>query len=324
MHDLAALLGPCRTASAATLSRAATDRTVRRWLASGRLVRLHPGWVTLPEWRDDWTVRAHAATGYTGGVLRHASALHAHGLVDEGLTRLDVTVQRDRVRSTRWLRIHRSARPTGIVIASGLAATSIARALVDTWGDAHEGRHSRGYTDLAQQAVFRAARERRLDPAGVESELGLVPRLPGLAALRELLGAVAAGQQSHLERLGLQALLAAGLPSPVLQHEIRLGAGTVHVDAAWPEVRLAVEFDGAAFHADREAWQRDLRRDAALAALGWVVLRFSYADITRRPTACGAQVAAAYRTRVHGVPVADVPGARMSGSGSPWPRSTDN
>jgi very-short-patch-repair endonuclease len=82
----------------------------------------------------------------------------------------------------------------------------------------------------------------------------------------------------------------------VLQYEIPLGYGSLHVDAAWPEVKLAVEFDGAAYHAGRDDWQRDLRRDAALAALGWVVLRFSYSDVTERPV-CGAQVMAAFRRR---------------------------
>src|SRR5688500_6699133 len=114
MHDLVALLGPERTSSEVALAQRTTPRSIRRWLASGRLVRLHPGWVTLPEWADDWTVRAHAATGYTGGTLSHTSALSVHGVIDDELTRLDVTVPVvHRLRSTRWLRIHRSTRPWG-------------------------------------------------------------------------------------------------------------------------------------------------------------------------------------------------------------------
>ena len=63
VHDLPALLGPTRMASEAVLAREASARSVQRWLSCGRLVRVHPGWVTLAEWADDWTVRAHAATG---------------------------------------------------------------------------------------------------------------------------------------------------------------------------------------------------------------------------------------------------------------------
>src|SRR6476469_8133634 len=105
MHDLAALLGPHRTTSTTALRQVVDAGTVSRWLARGRLVRLHPGWVTLPELAEDWTVRAHAAVGYTGGVLSHWSALHVHGVLSEGVTRLDVTVPRARrVRTSRWLR----------------------------------------------------------------------------------------------------------------------------------------------------------------------------------------------------------------------------
>ncbi|WP_158580027.1 hypothetical protein [Geodermatophilus marinus] len=57
MHDIAALLGPARTASLAALSAEVSPRTLTRWLGAGRLVRLHPGWVTLPECVDDWSVR---------------------------------------------------------------------------------------------------------------------------------------------------------------------------------------------------------------------------------------------------------------------------
>lgn len=36
---------------------------------------------------------------------------------------------------------------------------------------------------------------------------------------------------------------------------------------------VAVELDGSAYHGDRD---RDSRRDIALAALGWLTLRFSH------------------------------------------------
>ena len=41
---------------------------------------------------------------------------------------------------------------------------------------------------------------------------------------------------------------------------------------------------------------------AALAALGWVVLRFSYRRLTREPAACRAEILAVYRGRLSVVP----------------------
>ena len=67
MHHLLDLLGPTRTAATTALIDATSQRSVGRWIAAGQLVRLHPGWVTTPEFAEDWTVRAHAATGYAGG-----------------------------------------------------------------------------------------------------------------------------------------------------------------------------------------------------------------------------------------------------------------
>lgn len=79
-----------------------------------------------------------------------------------------------------------------------------------------------------------------------------------------------------------------------------------------------MEFDGAAYHAGRDDWQRDLRRDAALAALGWVVLRFSWTDVTERPAFCGAQVVAAYHRRCLDVPQAAVQLPGMAAGRTTW------
>ena len=78
---------------------------------------------------------------------------------------------------------------------------------------------------------------------------------------------------------------------------IRLPSGTVRLDAAVPELTIAVEMDGAAFHGSAEARERDIRRDAALAACGWVVLRFSYRRLRREPDACRREILAVCRAR---------------------------
>jgi hypothetical protein len=304
VHDLLDLLGPTRVASTAALSTDVSPRTLSRWLRSGRLVRLHPGWVTVPELAEDWTVRAHAATGYAGGPLSHMSALAVHGVVDQEVTRLNVTVGATcRLRTSRWLRVHRSGGRLSVVGTRGLPTTTIGRSLVDTWGDAHRGAALRGFDSVARGALLRATRERRVTVAELAVELTRRPNLPGRAELLDLLGLIAGGSQSELEVFGVRhVLVVPGLPPCRQQHRLVLPDGPVFLDAAWPEVKLAVELDGAAFHGSQESRERDLRRDAALAAMGWVVLRFSYRRLTRHPEACRAQIAAAYRQRLSIVP----------------------
>jgi len=77
-----------------------------------------------------------------------------------------------------------------------------------------------------------------------------------------------------------------GLPRLVQQHPVRLPSATVHLDAAVPELGIAIELDGAALHGSAADRERDTRRDVALAALGWVVLRFSYHRLTTDPEGC--------------------------------------
>lgn len=67
-------------------------------------------------------------------------------------------------------------------------------------------------------------------------------------------------------------LVLAGLPRPVAQHPVRLPSGLVlHPDLAWPEFRVAVEYDGH-WHSDPEQLHRDRRRLNHLVAAGWTVL----------------------------------------------------
>jgi hypothetical protein len=67
-------------------------------------------------------------------------------------------------------------------------------------------------------------------------------------------------------------LVLAGLPPPVPQHPVRLPGGAVyHPDLAWPEFRVAIEYDGL-WHASPDQLHRDRRRLNQLVAAGWIVL----------------------------------------------------
>ncbi|HYH24499.1 MAG TPA: DUF559 domain-containing protein, partial [Blastococcus sp.] len=59
---------------------------------------------------------------------------------------------------------------------------------------------------------------------------------------------------------------------------------------------VLVEFDGD-LHRERETFVRDLRRQNALVAAGWTVLRFSSADVLGRAEEVVAQVLRALACR---------------------------
>jgi very-short-patch-repair endonuclease len=92
------------------------------------------------------------------------------------------------------------------------------------------------------------------------------------------------------------ALWAAGLPPPTLQFAVAAGGKMRRLDLAYPEVRLAVEYDGED-HRTQERARLDLEREAALVALGWTILRFDARLVHRRPDLVARAVASALRRR---------------------------
>ena len=75
-----------------------------------------------------------------------------------------------------------------------------------------------------------------------------------------------------------------GIPLPSRNAEI----GPYMVDALWEDRRLIVELDGAAAHSSPDQRRRDEIRAAHLRGLGYTLLRFTWHDVVRQPTATAA------------------------------------
>lgn len=87
--------------------------------------------------------------------------------------------------------------------------------------------------------------------------------------------------RSELERLFLRLCRRRHLPLP----EVNVRMGPFEVDFLWREARVTVETDGFRHHGDRLAFERDRARDAALQAMGYRVLRFTYRQVREDPDA---------------------------------------
>jgi very-short-patch-repair endonuclease len=71
------------------------------------------------------------------------------------------------------------------------------------------------------------------------------------------------------------------LPDPVAQFRVVVGDAVVaRVDFAWPERKVAVEYDGL-WHADDRQFARDRRRLNLLREAGWTVVFVTAADLHR-------------------------------------------
>lgn len=193
--------------------------------------------------------------------------------------------------------VHR-ARQLEVDRLGGLPVTELPQSLTDSCSLALGVGGRPREVELARAAVIEALRERQVRPVELRTMLSARPTLPGRQELDRLIGLVAGGCQSELEIWGVEEVLrGSGMPTFVQQHPVALPFATVHLDAAVPELKLAVELDGAAFHGSRTARERDIRRDAALTAEGWVVLRFSYRRLTREPEACRRDILRACAAR---------------------------
>lgn len=106
----------------------------------------------------------------------------------------------------------------------------------------------------------------------------------GIVAVRDLLPLADPRADSEMESESRLMMIDGGLPLPVLQYPIvDRDHRTWRVDFAWPEQRLAVEYDGVVWHEGPEAFAYERQRRAALQEVGWVVISLIADDVRRRP-----------------------------------------
>ena len=85
---------------------------------------------------------------------------------------------------------------------------------------------------------------------------------------------------SVFERMTARLLSDAGLPTPVLQHPVRLNNGrTVRIDIAWPQVRWGIECHSRRYHFGPSSDSADHDRDHQLAMAGWQVTYLTWHQI---------------------------------------------
>lgn len=118
----------------------------------------------------------------------------------------------------------------------------------------------------------------------------------GTVTMRELLEARGEGYvppASELERKARQVFRDAGLPAPTFEVDLGSTDWIGRVDCLWRDAKVIVELDGRRYHDGRLALEGDRRRDNALMAAGWRVIRVTWDDLRDRPTEVVAWVRSA-------------------------------
>lgn len=87
-------------------------------------------------------------------------------------------------------------------------------------------------------------------------------------------------------------MLDRGLPPPELQHPIVGFDGELwRVDFAWPDRRLAAEYESIDWHVGRTEMLRDKRRWAKIQELGWTIIPIVVDDVRREPDRLADRIA---------------------------------
>lgn len=68
-------------------------------------------------------------------------------------------------------------------------------------------------------------------------------------------------------------IMAYGLPEPVVAHPVHLEGRTFHPDLSYPDLRIAIEYDGDHHRQDRWQWEADIRREDLFREAGWAYVR---------------------------------------------------
>ena len=214
----------------------------------------------------------------TNGVLGFASAAELWGITTERSGRVHVIVPHARrVASPPQTQVHRVVLPPGQVREhDGLPVTTRAWTVVDQLAvlPARE----------AGRLADRALQRRWITGRDLDRRLRDSPGRPGNTQLRQLAASACDGAAAESERRLHRLLRSAGIRGWQANYPVWVDGELIAVvDVALIASRIAIEVDGMAYHVDVDRFRRDRSRQNDLAALGWTVLRFTWADLTERP-----------------------------------------
>jgi very-short-patch-repair endonuclease len=276
-----------------------SPRSIRRWIETRQLHRVAPNVLSTSAGPYELPQRELAiCLSIPDAVLSHASATAYWGLRRAPKDRFEITVPKGARVSDRTAVVHYSnCMPAHHVVelASGARVTSVPRTLFDVGGLLPEAAHLSVIEDARNKGLCTDA-----EIGEVYDDLCGRGRRGSAAWIRlvSLVERTARPTMSEQEQELQEALIEAGLPPAIQQHPVTLPNGrVVHLDLAYPAVRLNIEVDHSQWHATPTAVAQDKQRDRGLALLGWERLRFVEHDLAHHMGACVAEIRAVHAVR---------------------------
>lgn len=257
-----------------------TPKQIRTRLHSGTWRLVKKGVYQLAKPRDRRDLMKTVLATWPGAVLSHESAavLHRFPFVDSK----KITVSHHS-RTTHdfpqvLVRRNHDLDDWHVTTVDGIRVTTVARTIVDLAAD-RSVRHIGAILD-------RLVSDNRVDIFEVDAVMAATGRRgkPGTTTMREVLDARIGEDHSasELERRGRKIIENAGLPMPIPEYPIPWTVGR-RFDDAYPDRKIAIEWDSMRFHGQKAAFEADRIRGRDATLNGWVILRFTWEDIHLRP-----------------------------------------
>jgi hypothetical protein len=274
----------------AGVSRMHLSRLVSEGLVTHVAPRVYRFRITAaPTWKD----RLAAELLSTGGIACGLSATALYDLADSPPSPC-VLVE-------RGSRIARGARETTrvlpryeVVTVDGLRALAPVRAVLDS-------AHRLSTTDaiaMVESAIVRSLV--RPDALRRRARELTNSKRPGCAVVLRILADLhpeLARSRNEWEALVARRATEFGLQPPELEHEIVFDGRRYIADAAWPEARVALEFDGRDPHMRKRVHDYDTGRRNDFTAAGWLRFGITASALQNRDDRTFRQVARAIERR---------------------------
>jgi len=245
-------------------------RRIERWLADGRLRRVHKGVYAVgsapPSHDADYM--AAVLAGGEGAVLSHRAAASKLRLLRAGRAIPEIIVPTLSHRRRPGIVMHRVSAlpPHDVWRCEGIPITTIPRTVLDL------------APGLTPQELTRACHEAwvryRTTPRQIEQCIARNPGKPGIRMLRVAYAADVL--LSDLEGAFLKLLKTHDLPLP----RTNIDHHGDKVDCRWPSLGLTIELVSFRYHATRRAFERDVARRRRSNHIA-----YTYGDVFERPSA---------------------------------------
>ena len=272
----------------------------RRLLLPGRVTPLYRGWASVqPPTPPEGVGRAaHAdttaliAASHAGLRTEHwyfgESAAVIWGCDTVGLDGHVHLAQRHNQQRSAHPKVHRhcvTLTPSELTVVDGYPVTTLGRTLVDC---------ARMLSARQALVIADSALRRGLPTDELAEAIDRASGSRGIRQARAVLALADARAESPGETLVRFAVGQAEMPPLELQIPVDTHLGRKYVDLGWPEVKVAIEFDGRIKYdtsggGAATAFYEEKRRQDALAEAGWLVVRVMWEDL-QRPAALAARL----------------------------------